>query len=513
MVDWFCGDAVNILSRIQFAFSTIFHFIFVDLTLGLGLIIALTETMYVRTNSEVWKKSAQFWGVLFGLNFAIGAATGLPLEFQFGTNWAFYSHYAGDVFGSILAMEGMIAFFLESTLLGIFFFGWNRVSKGVHLLCTWLLFIASNFSALFILIANGWMQNPIGTSFNTDTMRMELNSFREVFFNLVAQCKFVHTLYSGYVYASVVVISVSAYYLLTRRNVDFAKKNVLLGSALGFASSIALVITGDSSGFIDASTQPMKVAAVEAMWEQEPAPAPLTLIGWPDYANMKTHYAIQIPKVLGLLLTRSMTQEVPGIRELREENIHRIGRGLLVVGAMKNLKSSDDKVVARAREVIEKNRSDYGYALLLHKYREDIINATADDIKRAADDTVPNVPIIFFAFRIMVGLGFLFVLFFMLSLFMAVTNKVNLNLGKTVLYIAIFFAPLPLVAAQCGWIVAEVGRQPWSIEGILPTFLSGSNIAVSDVLTTLISMVILYTILLCVTLLFMFKHIKRGDVC
>lgn len=499
---------VNLLSRAQFGFSALVHFIFVDLTLGLGLIIAITETMYVRTGKELWRKITKFWGTIFGLNFAAGAALGLPLEFQFGTNWAYYSHYVGDIFGSILAMEGLIAFFLESTLLGIFFFGWDLVGKRVHLLCTWLLFIGSNLSALFILIANGWMQHPIGASFRVNTMRMELDSFSEIFFSVVAQCKLVHTLYSGYVYGSMVIIAISSYYLLKGKNLEFAKKNIMLGSVVGVLSSIALVITGDSSGYVDAKTQPMKVAAIEAEWKTHTPPADLTLLGWPDVDQMTTRFAIKIPKILGIIATRSLDKEVLGIEDVLAKNKERVKNGIVAARAIEELQAGHHDAQAR----LEKHISDYGYALLLRKYRTDIINATQEEIDLAARDTIPNVPLLFWLFRIMVGLGFSFVGFLLAMFWLSIKGRIGFNSNKWLLRLACASGILPLVAAECGWAVAEMGRQPWSITDVLPTIVSGSAVPAVEVAATFSVMVVLYLILIVVMFFFMFKHIARADV-
>lgn len=287
------------LSRLQFAVTALYHFLFVPLTIGLSMLMVIMEATYVMTGKVIWKQITQFWGTLFGINFAMGVATGITMEFQFGTNWAYYSHYVGDIFGVPLAVEGLMAFFLESTFVGLFFFGWKRLSQLGHLAVTALVAIGSNLSALWILIANGWMQNPVGAVFNTETMRMELSSMSEVFFNPVAQSKFVHTVAAGYVTGAVFVLAISAWYMLKGRNVAFAKRSFAVAASFGLLSSLSVVVLGDESGYVATEHQKMKVAAIEAMWETEPAPAGFTAFGLPDMAKHETHAEIKIPAVLG----------------------------------------------------------------------------------------------------------------------------------------------------------------------------------------------------------------------
>ncbi|MGL4668952.1 MAG: cytochrome ubiquinol oxidase subunit I, partial [Saezia sp.] len=232
---------VAMLSRFQFALTALYHFIFVPLTLGLSALVATMETVYYFSNKPIWRQMTKFWGTLFAINFVLGVSTGLVMEFQFGMNWSYYSHYVGDIFGAPLAIEGLMAFFLESTFVGLFFFGWDRMSKGAHLTATWCVALGSNFSALWILIANGWMQNPAGSVFNPETMRMEVSSFGDVLFNPVAQTKFVHTVAAGYVTAAVFVMGISAWYLLKNRHQALAKRSITVAAAFGLCASMAVV--------------------------------------------------------------------------------------------------------------------------------------------------------------------------------------------------------------------------------------------------------------------------------
>src|SRR6476661_6385974 len=317
------------LSRLQFAVTALYHFLFVPLTLGLSLMMAIMESVYVMTGRAIWKQMTRFWGVLFGINVAMGVATGITMEFQFGTNWAYYSHYVGDIFGAPLAIEGLMAFFLESTFVGLFFLGWNKLSKLQHLVVTWLT----------ALIANGWMQNPVGAKFNFETMRMEVTDFPAVLFNPVAQAKFVHTVSAGYVTGAMFVLSISAWYLLKGRNVEFAKRSLTVAASFGLASALSVVVLGDESGYTASENQKMKVAAIEAMWETEPPPASFTAFGFPDVEERKTHLAIHVPWVMGLIGTRSIDKVMPGINDLVKDAEERISSGMKAYGAMQRLRA------------------------------------------------------------------------------------------------------------------------------------------------------------------------------
>ncbi|MFQ5757842.1 MAG: cytochrome ubiquinol oxidase subunit I, partial [Acidiferrobacterales bacterium] len=321
-------EVVN-LSRLQFGLTALYHFLFVPLTLGLGLLLAIMESVYVMTGKQVYKDMTRFWGMLFGINFAMGVATGIPLEFQFGTNWAYYSHYVGDIFGVPLALEGLIAFFLEATLVGVFFFGWDRLSRVQHLAVTWLVALGANFSALFILIANGWMQYPVGAEFNYETMRMELTSFADIFFNPVAQVKFVHTVSAGYVTGAMFVLGISSFYLLKGRDRAFAMRSFAVAAGFGLASALSVIVLGDESGYEIGDVQRTKLAAIEAEWETHPAPAGFTVFGIPNQEKQTTEYAIKIPYVLGLIATRSFTEKVIGLKDLMDQHEIRIRSGML----------------------------------------------------------------------------------------------------------------------------------------------------------------------------------------
>ena len=340
-------ELVNV-SRLQFAVTAMYHFLFVPLTLGLSWVLVICESVYVMTGREIYKDMTRFWGLLFGINFVMGVTTGITLEFQFGTNWAYYSHYVGDVFGVPLAIEGLMAFILESTFVGLFFFGWQRLSKVQHLLVTFLVALGSNLSALWILIANGWMQNPVGAEFNYETMRMELVSMSEVFFNPVAQAKFVHTVAAGYVTACMFVLGVSSWYLLKARDVAFALRSFAIAAGFGLASTLSVIVLGDESGYTTGETQKVKLAVIEAEWETQPPPAAFTLFGFPNDREQRTDAAIHIPWLLGLIATRSTTGVVTGIRELKEQHLVRIESGIVAYGALQKLRAGDKSPETRA---------------------------------------------------------------------------------------------------------------------------------------------------------------------
>ena len=496
------------LSRLQFAMTALYHFLFVPLTLGLSILVAIMETVYVMTGRPIWRQMTKFWGTLFGINFVLGVATGITMEFQFGMNWSYYSHYVGDIFGAPLAIEGLMAFFLEATFVGLFFFGWDKLSKVAHLVVAWLVALGSNLSALWILIANGWMQNPVGASFNPDTMRMEMDSFFEVLFNEVAQAKFVHTVSAGYVTASVFVLGVSAWYLLKGRHTMLAKRSITVASAFGLAAAFSVVVLGDESGYNASQTQKMKLAALEAMWNTEPAPAHFTLVGIPDKEARETHFAVHIPWAMGLIGTRSLTEEIPGINQLEAENREKIQSGIIAYDALMTIREQKDATPAEVRTTFEEHSADLGYAFLLMRYTDDPRTATPEMLDKAAADTIPGVLPLFWAFRIMVGLGFGFIA--MMIFFFIRSSFMGQKYPRWALHAAVWLIPAPWIAAELGWFVAEFGRQPWTVDGVLPTALSVSHLSAGDLLLTLAGFVIFYTVLFIIEMGLMIKYVRKG---
>ncbi|WP_417719563.1 cytochrome ubiquinol oxidase subunit I [Salipiger sp.] len=502
-------DVVD-LSRLQFAMTAMYHFLFVPLTLGLSILVAIMETVYVMTNRPIWRQMTKFWGTLFGINFVLGVATGITMEFQFGMNWSYYSHYVGDVFGAPLAVEGMMAFFLEATFVGLFFFGWDKLSKVGHMIVAWLVAIGSNFSALWILIANGWMQNPVGAEFNPETMRMEMTSFFEVMFNEVAQAKFVHTVSAGYVTASVFVLGVSAWYMLKGRHLELARRSIAVASSFGLAAALSVVVLGDESGYSASHTQKMKLASIEAMWETHPAPAPFTLIGFPDKEARETHYAVEIPWVMGIIGTRSFNQVIPGIDQLVTEAESRIRSGLIAYDDLMTLRELRAETPEDVRLSFEDHSEDLGFALLLRRYVDDPREASEEQILAAANDTIPGVAPLFWSFRIMVGLGFSFIA--LMGYFFVASNFRTGRFPRWALRVAVVMIPAPWIAAEMGWFVSEYGRQPWTVDGMLPTALSVSHLSVGDLLLTLAGFALFYTVLFVIEMSLMLKYIRKGPV-
>jgi len=483
-------ETVVELSRLQFAITAMYHFLFVPLTLGLSWILVIMESAYVMTRNEIYKDMTRFWGKLFGINFALGVTTGITMEFQFGTNWAYYSHYVGDIFGVPLAIEGLMAFFLESTFIGLFFFGWDRLSRVQHLAVTFLVALGSNMSALWILIANGWMQNPVGAEFNYETMRMELVSFADLFFNPVAQVKFVHTVAAGYVTGAMFVLGISAWYLMKGRDLQFARRSFAVASAFGLASILSVIVLGDESGYELGDVQKVKLAAIEAEWDTHEPPAPFTIFGIPNQEEQRTDYAIKFPWVMGLIATRSIDEPVIGLKEHISDHENKIRSGMVAYENLHKLRSGDTS--AETKEAFEKHKDDLGYGLLLKRLAPNVTDATEEQIRQAARESIPNVAPLFWVFRLMVGAGFLMLFIFAASFYYCAKRTAN---QKTwLMKLALYSIPLPWLAAEAGWFVAEYGRQPWAI----------------GVIFSLSGFIGFYTLLLVAELYLMFKYARLG---
>ncbi len=499
-------SAVVDLSRLQFAATALYHFIFVPLTLGLSWLLVAMESAYVLTGKEIYRDMTKFWGKLYGINFALGVTTGITMEFQFGTNWAYYSHYVGDIFGAPLAIEGLMAFFLESTMVGLFFFGWNRLSKAGHLTVTMLMALGTNLSAVLILIANGWMQDPVGSAFNPITMRMELTDFWALVFNPAAQAKFVHTVSAGYVTGSLFVLGISSWYLLKGMHTEFARRSFRIAAAFCLAGTLSVIVLGDESGYAVSESQKSKLATIEAMWETEPAPAGFNLIASINEEKQTNNWAIKIPYALGLIATRSTTETLPGIREIRAENVGRVKSGIEAVIALEALRKApqDAELLARFREF----EKDLGYGLLVKAYVDDVRQATPAMIEKAAHDTVPPVASLFWSFRLMVGLGFAMLALFVVAFWAGIRNSFTEK--RWLLRWALYFIPVPWIAIEAGWWVAEFGRQPWTVFGVLPTHLSASSLSVADLYGSLFGFLAFYTALLAVEMYLMFKYARLG---
>jgi cytochrome d ubiquinol oxidase subunit I len=485
---------VVIWSRIQFAMTAAYHWLFVPLTLGLALVMAVMETLYVVKKDPFWKKTAQFWIKLFAINFAVGIATGIILEFEFGTNWSNYSWFVGDMFGAPLAIEGILAFFMEATFFAVMFFGWEKVSPRFHLASTWLTGIGATISAYWILVANGWMQNPVGTTFNPDTVRSEMASaaaFWEVVTNPVAVSKFCHSVTSGWVTGGIFVVGVSAWYLLKNRHSEFARKSMLIGAIVGLVGSGAVMLSGDSSGVHAAEFQPMKLAAAEGL-EDGGNGAAFTIVP-----------GIKIPKMLSILATHDIDGFVPGINDILkgytddEGNVipsveEKMRMGRLALDALAVYRSTDDpEQKTHAKEVLDANVQYMGYGHL-----------------DKPEDVIPPVGIVFWSFRLMIGLGMLVALVLLLVLYGLWKNK--LDQWKWLLWAAIACIPMAYIAGQCGWIVAEVGRQPWTIQGLLPVNVAISSLSAAAVKTTFFVFLGIFAMFLIIEIRILIGAIRKG---
>ncbi|MCK9781840.1 MULTISPECIES: cytochrome ubiquinol oxidase subunit I [Enterobacterales] len=494
------------LSRLQFALTAMYHFLFVPLTLGMAFMLAIMETIYVLSGKQVYKDMTKFWGKLFGINFALGVATGLTMEFQFGTNWSYFSHYVGDIFGAPLAIEGLMAFFLESTFVGLFFFGWDRLGKKQHLMVTWLVAFGSNFSALWILVANGWMQNPVAADFNFETMRMEMLSFADLVLNPVAQVKFVHTVAAGYCTGAFFVLGISSYYLLKGRDIGFAKRSFAVAATFGIAAVLSVIVLGDESGYEMGDVQKTKLAAIEGEWHTEPAPAAFNLIAFPNQEKMENSFALQIPYVMGIIATRSFDTPVLGLNDLMSQHEVRIRNGMKAYELLSELRAGNTDPAIRA--AFNDTKQDLGYGLLLKRYTDNVVDATEEQIKSAAKDTIPNVAPLFWSFRIMVAAGFLMLLVVAISFWTVLSNRIGNY--KWLLRAALFSIPLPWIAVEAGWFVAEYGRQPWAIGEILPTAVATSSLTQADILVSMGLICGLYTLFLVAEMFLMFKFGRLG---
>ena len=500
------SETVIELSRFQFAMTALYHFLFVPLTLGMSVILAIMESVYVLTGKQIYKDMTRFWGKLFGINFALGVATGLTMEFQFGTNWAYFSHYVGDVFGAPLGIETLVAFFMESTFVGMFFFGWERMSKVQHLACTYLVAVGTSLSALWILVANGWMQNPVGAHFDFDTMRMQLSSFSQVFLNPVAQVKFIHTISAGYVVGAVFVMGISAYYMLNNRDLPFARRSFAIATGFGIAAILCAMMLGDESGYTLGDVQQVKLAAIEGDWTTDPAPAAFNVFALPSNTDQMDHFALRIPYLGGLIITRSLDTPIIGLKDLKERNKKRIEKGIAAWSLLQKIKHGHDTPANRI--AFKKIGKNLGYGMLLLRYTDNPVKATPAQIEKAADASIPESWPLFFGFRIMVGISLLLLLLIGTCLYKVIRRTEYKS--KWLLRATIICLPLPWVACEMGWLVAEYGRQPWTVAGILPTFMSSSHLSVLDLIISIGCFATLYVGCILIEMYLMIKFARLG---
>lgn len=504
LIDW---------SRAQFALTAMYHWIFVPLTLGLAVVMGIMETVYYKTGNVFWKNAAKFWMKLFGINFAVGVATGLILEFQFGTNWSNYSWFVGDIFGAPLAIEGIVAFFMEATFIAVMFFGWNKVSKGFHLASTWLTGLGATISAWWILVANAWMQNPVGMEFNPDTVRNEMVDFLAVALSPSAVNKFFHTVLSGWVLGAVFVVGISAWFLLKKRNQEFAKQSMKIGAIFGLVSSLLIAFTGHTSGGNIAKTQPMKLAAVEGHYVGEKG-AGISVLGMLNPSKKSYDdgqepflFNIKIPGMLSLLANNSFDSFVPGIKDIIDGG-YEMADGTIALSADEKIQRGKVAITSLAKYRAAKKEGDTEAADFYLKKLRDNEDYFGYGYIKDKSELVPNIPINYYSFRLMVGLGFYFILFFCIVIFFG--YKKDLANSRWLQWVALITIPLGYIASQAGWVVAEVGRQPWAIQDMLPLNAAISKLNVGSVQTTFMIFLVIFTVMLIAMIGIMRKAIGEG---
>jgi cytochrome d ubiquinol oxidase subunit I len=490
-------DAIE-LSRIQFGLTIMYHFVFVPLSIGLMVLIAIMETFYIVTKNRLWQSIAIFWSKFFVMNWVFGILTGIPLRLQLADNWANYSAYIESVSREVFAIETYIAPFLFG-LVFLFVIGWRHLNPYFHWLITCLLVLIISGQSITILTLNAWMMNPVGVEFMSD--HVKLVSLSEVFLNPIVLNKVAHSLFSAYLLASVFIISISAWFLLKKESIQAARTSLNIAVILGFFMIIATMISGHKHGLEVAHYQPMKFAAIEAMWNEAPAPAPLILFSAPNTQTQSNNYTVEIPYLLGLMITHSWNQTIPGIQKLVEEGKQRIRYGLLAYRAMQQPDNS------QMQQVFEKHRGDLAYAMLLQAHIKQIENATEEHITQAAHDLVPNVPLLFWAFRIMLACG---LMLFLLCLLGIIIYLKKAAYNRSFLLFSLCSLPLPWIGTYAGWLLTETGRQPWTVVGILPTLNSGGHLEPHTVLLTLMFFVTAYTALFILYVFLNRKYINDG---
>ena len=497
---------VTDLSRLQFAFTALFHFLFVPLTLGLTWILVAMEAAYLKTSKPIYKDMTRFWGKLLAINFAIGVISGITMEFEFGLNWAYFSRMIGGSFGPILAIEGITAFMLEATMFGLFFFSWDKLSRRAHFIVTLFMAIGACLSIVNILAANSWMQHPIETSFNYQNMTLQLQSIAALYLNYLAQLRIGHVAFAAFLVSSIFVMGISAYYLLRNQDVEFAKRSFAIAVGFGFICSIMVVFFGDQNGLEVARDEPEKMAAIEAQWHTQKAPAAWYIVAWPDQQAERNYFTLKIPYALSLIATHSLSGTVEGADSIIQKYVVRVTNGIKAYTAL-------DKIWKKTATNADMNTyhkyvGDLGFAYLLLPYTNDVADASSAQILQAAKSGIPNMPTAFWSFRVMIGCWGLMFLLMIFGLISAWRNTLQKN--RFLLRCCVWGIPLPYLAAEAGWLLAEVGRQPWSIHEIMPTFMGTSSLNEASLVTSLILFAVFYGTLITVELFLMFKFARLG---
>lgn len=494
------------LSRAQFGFTALFHFLFVPLTLGLTWLLVVMEAAYLKTGKVVYKDMTKFWAKLLAINFAMGILTGFTLEFEFGQNWAYFARIIGGSFGPILAIEGITAFMLEATMLGVFFFGWDKLSKRTHFIVTILMAVGASLSIVNILAANSWMQDPHATFFDVQKMGLQLTSILALYLNKLAQVRVGHVAYAGFVTSSIFMMGISAFYLLKGRDINFAKRSFAIGAGFGLICILVVGFYGDQNGLIVAKDEPEKMAAIEAQWTTQKAPASWYITAIPNQKAEKNSFVLSVPYALSLIATHSLTGTVEGLKEIMAGYKQRVKKGMVAYGLMEKIRKH--QASARDQSAFKQVKKDLGFGFLLKRYAPQVVNATPSQINAAVKDAIPNVATAFWTFRVMVGCWLLMLGLFALGVFFSWRD--SLQKHRWFLRLTLYMIPIPYLAAEVGWVLAEVGRQPWVVHEIIPTFMGVSSLATSSVLVSLSGFVLFYVLLLLVELFLMFKYARLG---
>jgi cytochrome bd ubiquinol oxidase subunit I len=501
------------LSRIQFAFTAMFHFLFVPLTLGLSWMLVVMEAAYLKTGKQVYRDMVKFWGKLFAINFAVGVLGGITMEFEFGLNWAYFSRFIGESFGSALAIEGISAFMIEAVLFGLFYFTWDKVSKKTHFAITFFLALGTNMSIINILVANSWMQHPVGSFLNPETMTMQLYSFVDLYTQQLAQIRVGHVAFAGFIVASTFVMGISCWYLLKKRDVGFALRSLAIAVGFGFSACVFTFFLGDANGLIVAKEEPAKMAAMEGQWETQSAPASWVAVAWTSQEHEKNSYAIEIPWMLSLIAHHNLSGTVEGLKPIMLENRQRIQDGLVAFKALEAIRNKvgtpqDYAIFDHKNAETAKYRDNIGYAFVLKEHAKDPFKATPTEVTQAVKNTIPNVPILFYGFRLMLACWSLLMLVFICQFVFVIRGSIQRK--PWLLRAGLYAIPLPYIAAEAGWIIAEFGRQPWVVHGIMPTSMGVSTLDPVSLSLSLGFFILFYAAIISVEVWLMFKIARKG---
>lgn len=497
---------VTDLQRVQFALTAMYHFVFVPLTLGLAWLLVIMETKYLTTGKAIYKSMTQFWGKLLGINFALGVVSGMTMEFEFGQNWSYFSRFIGGSFGPILAIEGITAFMLEATMIGLFFFGWDKLSRKMHWLVTVLLAIGSSLSIVNILAANSWMRHPIFTNFDIAHMNLELTSLAGLYLSELAQISVGHVAFASFSLASIFVIGISAFYLKHNRHREFAIKSMSIAAGFGFICVLAVGFYGDENGLEVAKDQPEKMAAIEAQWDTQTPPASWYMIGIPHQNKEDNSYVLSIPYALSLIADHSLSGTVEGLKPIMSSYTKPIQSGYLALEKLIKIRSG--KANKEDYAAFEANKANLGFGFLYHSINGMDAKLTKEGIIKTQRASIPEVWIAFWSFRVMLGMWGIMLLVLFIMVISLYFNKIHFK--KYMLWALMLLIPVPYIAVECGWILCENGRQPWIVYQIIPTGIGAANHYIGTLIFTIFGFALIYAVLFMLELFLMFKYARLG---